>query len=78
MVSKFKAFIKAFSAWLDRKFPDRVEVTPAEWATLKSRLDKVEEILKTMPKIEAEINKFNIQLGFSGLTDKMVAPFSHR
>jgi hypothetical protein len=76
-----KNLLKQFVAWLDRKFPDKVVVTEAEYRALKTKLDAIEAILgryseARIKKIEDEINKFNVSLGFGALMAKTgLTPF---
>lgn len=75
-----RKMLRAFLAWCDKRFPERVVVTEAEFLTMKAQLDVVSKLLneKRLEKIEAEINKFNVAMGFGGSTvipKGMVAPF---
>jgi hypothetical protein len=73
----FKKALKSLIDWLERKFPDRIEVTMAEWLALRAKIENIEKVLQTMPKIEAEIAKFNVAMGFGGIQDKLKAgPFT--
>jgi hypothetical protein len=72
-----KNLLRSILNWLDRKFPDRVEVTPEKFDTLLKRLDILEkaQIADTRIKaIETEITKLNVSLGFVGSVSKL-GPF---
>lgn len=61
-----KKALRALLAWLDRKFPDRVVVTLAEYNALKSQIEAIQKSvsIERIKKIESEINKFNAAMGF--------------
>lgn len=66
--------------WMDKRFPEKVVVTSVEYAKMKEDLDSIKKAIgnvreERLKKIEDEINKFNVSLGF-GVADKFrVAPF---
>lgn len=71
--------LRSFLAWLDKRFPERVVITQAEFLTMKAQIDVMIKILNEdrLKKIEAEINKFNLHMGFGGavLPKSVVQPF---
>ena len=66
-----KSLFKAIYEWLDRKFPDVVVITLKEYQELDARILKLEAAVtaEKIRAIEAEINKFNVSLGFGGTID---------
>lgn len=64
-----KAFLRAFLGWLDRKFPDKVLVTPADYqalhagqATHTGQLSALEVRIKAL---ETQMSNINLAIGFS-------------
>jgi len=49
-----KAFLRAILEFMDRKWPDKVELTLVQYKELEER----------MKKIENQINQHNVALGF--------------
>lgn len=74
-----RSFLRSFLKWLDARFPEKVVVTQTEFIAMKEKLDALTKILneKRLEKIEAEINKFNVHMGFGGtaIPKGAVAPF---
>ncbi len=76
-----KKALKAFVAWLDRKFPDRITVTQAEYDALKTAITSLQavinegKVVERLGKAESEINKFNASLGFAGGLVQKAGPF---
>ncbi len=72
-----RKLLRRFIEWSDKKWPDMVEVTMAEYLTLKAKIDVLEksQIGERLNKIEAEINKFNVSLGFSGDLSRKLGSF---
>lgn len=61
--------LRSFIGWLDRRFPERVVITQAEFEKLKQDMIKLSMLTSNeerLKKIETEINKFNIHMGFGG------------
>ncbi len=60
--------LRSFLAWLDARFPERVVVTQTEFLMMKAQIDVISKLLneKRLEKMEAEINKFNVHMGFGG------------
>lgn len=52
-----KTALRAILSWLDRKFPDMVVVTQAQYDGLERRIKY----------LEGEVTKFNMSLGFGGV-----------
>lgn len=71
--------LKAIVAWMDRKWPDRVVVTQADYDGLKASINSLqivlneEKVLERLKRIESEINKFNATMGLSATLGKMGA-----
>ncbi len=71
-----RKMLRYFLAWMDRRFPERVVVTQTEFVALKAKIDALpnpaisEDRLR---KIEQEINKFNVSMGFAGTLPKGIA-----
>lgn len=68
-----RQWLRSFVKWLDTRFPERVVVTQESYLRLESRVKTVEDIAARLAvaedklkKVDTEINKFNVSLGFSG------------
>ena len=64
-----KKILKFILSQLEKRFPDKVVVTEADYQILKATVDKLAKESVTeerIKKIEAEISKFNVSLGFMG------------
>lgn len=63
-----RKLMRGFLNWLDKRFPERVVITQAEFLTLKAQIEVLSKALseERIKKIEAEISKFNVSMGFSG------------
>jgi hypothetical protein len=70
-----KRLLKSLLNLLEKKFPDKVVVTEADYQILKATISAHDQQLtkalekfsdERLKKIEAEINKFNVSLGFMG------------
>lgn len=63
-----RSMLRAFLTWMDKRFPEKVVVTQTEFVAMKAKLEKLDVILneKRLEKIESEINKFNVHMGFGG------------
>lgn len=63
-----RSMLRSFLAWLDARFPEKVVITQAEFLKMKADIEKFSGLLneKRLEKIEAEINKFNVAMGFGG------------
>lgn len=63
-----KAFLRAVLSWMDRKFPDRVVLTPEKYSALDTAMSQhastLAELTARMVKLEFEVNKFNVTMGF--------------
>lgn len=59
-----KKFLRSILSFLERKFPDRLEVTLQEYEALKARVALVDP--DKIKRMEQEISKFNVHLGFGG------------
>lgn len=74
-----RKILRNFLNWLDRRFPEKVVITQAQFEKLQADVKKLVETSSEVrfQKIEAEINKFNVHMGFGGaLVPKgMAAPF---
>ena len=75
-----KKMLKAILDWMERKWPDVVVITQKEFDELKNELKKQNEILSVysperLKAIEAEINKFNVSLGFGAVANSQRQPF---
>lgn len=70
-----RSALRHFLTWLDKRFPEKVVITQASFEALQKELDHIRnmEIDKRMRHIEAEINKFNINMGFGGKIDPRMA-----
>lgn len=84
-----KKLLRTYLNWLERKFPDRIEVTVAEYNSLLARMDRLTDlqdatdewavkIKERIEKTEIAINNLNVTAGLGGLAaDKFkMAPFS--
>jgi wobble nucleotide-excising tRNase len=65
--------LRGFLNWLDRRFPERVVVTQVEYVGLKAKVEALEKALEKvtearLARIEAEISKLNVEMGFGGGT----------
>ncbi len=71
-MTAIKHFLGSVYMWLEKKFPDKVVVSTADYLTLKARVDVMEKLIseERLKTIENEINKFNISLGFGGTIDR--------
>ncbi len=74
--------LRNFLAWLDKRFPERVVITQAAYDELLARIKAVEDAagkvtIARIAHIEAEINKFNLHMGFGGavIPKGMAQPF---
>lgn len=75
-----RGWLRSFLAWLDTRFPERVVITNAEFLKLKESVAKLEKLTANedrILKLESEINKFNVAMGFGGsaLPKGTVVPF---
>lgn len=63
-----RRWLRGVLEWMDKRWPERVVVTQAEYMKLRETVDRVDKLLKAerLEKIEAEINKFNVAMGFGG------------
>lgn len=73
-----KKILRSILSWLDRKFPDKVVVTLAEYQKISDRIKAVEDDvakfdIKRLQHIESEINKFNVHMGFGGMMPKILS-----
>lgn len=59
-----KTILRAILNWLDRKFPDKVTVTKADYDSIEKRLRY----------LEAEVTRFNASLGFMGVKNNQGQP----
>jgi hypothetical protein len=75
MGSKMRSLLRNFLKYLDSRFPERVVVTQTEYIALKAKVDALESIItmQRLQKMEQEINKFNVAMGFGGSIPKMGA-----
>ena len=64
-----KSFLRAILNWLDRKFPDKLEVTPAEYGALvKGGLENtghIEMLEARIKALETQMGNINLTLGFT-------------
>ena len=58
--------LKAIVHWLETRFPEKVVVTNDEYVAMKAQLAKLQAAVDEprIKKIEDEIAKFNVALGF--------------
>lgn len=63
-----RSMLRSFLAWMDKRFPEKVVITQTEFLKMKETIDAVSKAIneKRLEKIEAEINKFNVAMGFGG------------
>ncbi len=63
-----RTFLRKFLLWLDTRFPEKVVVTNAQFLQLLEDVKKLKETSSEtrIHKIEQEINKFNVHMGFGG------------
>lgn len=63
-----RSFLRSFLTWLDKRFPEKVVITQVEFLTMKAQLDVLAKSLseQRLKSMEAEINKFNVAMGFAG------------
>lgn len=64
---------------MDRKWPDKVVITLADYNILLSRIKALEGNAVVMndnrlKEIEKEIGKFNVSLGFAGIGERIQRP----
>jgi len=61
-----RSILRGFLAWLDARFPEKVVVTQAEFLKMKADVENMSKAIneKRLEKIEQEINKFNVAMGF--------------
>jgi hypothetical protein len=63
-----KHLLRGLLAWMERKFPDRVVVTQLEYNALSNSLEIISGTLSDLTgrvvKLEFEVNKFNVAMGF--------------
>lgn len=75
-----RGWLRSFLAWLDKRFPEKVVITQASYEALKAQVDKLSSANNAearLKHLEAEVNKFNLHMGFGGavLPPKMAQPF---
>lgn len=71
-----RAALRGFLAWLDHRFPERVVITQASFNELKAQVDalsKGNNHESRLKHLEAEVNKFNLHMGFGGTLPKVQA-----
>lgn len=77
-----KSFLRQLLNWLDRKFPDKIIVTVADYLTLKAQIETLTKIgaqtdewakkqSERISKLESEITKLNVGMGFNVVADKL-------
>lgn len=69
--------IRNFLAWLDQRFPEKVVITQASFLELKGQIEDLrkQELDRRLKMAEAEINKFNVNMGFGGKIDAAMKVF---
>lgn len=72
-----RKMLRSFLAWIDARFPERVVVTQAEFVKMRFEVDAASAAIKNQEtrllRIESEINKFNVSMGFGGTLPKGVS-----
>lgn len=61
-----KGFLRSILDFLERKFPDKAVITTTDFKALKDVAARVPGLEERIRSMEVEINKFNVQMGFSG------------
>jgi len=67
-----RTLLRNFIAWMDKRFPEKVVITQAEFLALRAQIDVLSKSVseERIKKIEQEINKFNVSMGFAGTTTR--------
>ena len=70
-------WLRSILNWMDKRWPEKVVITQAEFLTLKAQIDVLSKSLAEdrIKKIEQEINKFNVSMGFAGNMKGVVPQF---
>ena len=63
-----RKLLRAFLAWADKRWPEKVVITQTEFLKMQADLKKILESSSEarLKAIESEINKFNMHMGFGG------------
>lgn len=55
--------LRAFLGWLDRRFPEKVVITQAEYVAMKAKVDKMPPP-EWFKQVDTELAKLNVASGF--------------